>query len=433
MSGAHDRAGGSGVMPRVLLVAATTGYQVRSFTDAAARLGVDLRFATDRCHVLDDPWQDRAIPIRFHDEDAAVRAITAASVDRPVDGVLAVGDRPAVIAAGAAHALRLRGHSPDAARICANKLLTRVRLREADLLSPWFASLPIDVSAESVSAESAFPCVVKPLSMAASRGVIRANTPDELIEAVHRVRGLIRLPGVQAMRGPTTLTLLVEEYVAGCEVAVEGVMSDRALQILAIFDKPDPLEGPFFEETIYVTPSRLPHSDGRRISQAVTRAVSALGLSDGPIHAECRVNERGVFVLEVAARPIGGLCAKALRFDGAVDTEMTLEELLLRHAVGETVTPYRRETQAAGVMMIPIPTDGLYKRVAGLDEARAVEYIEEIVITAKLDQRIQPLPESGSYLGFIFARAPRPKEVVGALRASHERLRFEIEPSIPMV
>ena len=419
--------------PHVLLVAATTGYQVRSFTDAVARLGVDLLFATDRCHVLDNPWQDRAIPIRFHDEDAAVRAITAATADDPVDGVLAVGDRPAVIAAGVAHALRLRWHSPDAARIAANKLLTRVRLREADLPSPWFTSLPIDASTESVSDAITFPCVVKPLSMAASRGVIRANTTDELIAAVHRVRGVLRLPGVQAMRDPTTLTLLVEEYVAGWEVAVEGVMSDRALQILAIFDKPDPLEGPFFEETIYVTPSRLPDSDRRRIAQAVTRATSALGLSDGPIHAECRVNERGVFVLEVAARPIGGLCAKALRFDGAGDTVVTLEELLLRHAVGETVTAYRRETQAAGVMMIPIPTDGLYKRVAGRDDARAVKHIEEIVITAKLDQRIRPLPEGGSYLGFIFARAPRHEEVVGALRASHERLRFEIEPSIPMM
>ena len=418
---------------RVLLVAATTGYQVRSFTDAVARLGVDLVFATDRCHVLDDPWQDRAIPILFHDEDAAVRAIVAATADDPVAGVLAVGDRPAVIAAGAAHALRLRWHPPDAARISANKLLTRVRLREADLPSPWFIALPIDASAESVSDAVTFPCVVKPLSMAASRGVIRANTADELIAAVHRVRGLLRLPGVQATRDPTTLTLLVEEYVAGWEVAVEGVMSDRALQILAIFDKPDPLEGPFFEETIYVTPSRLSNSAGRRIAQAVTRAASALGLSDGPIHAECRVNERGVFVLEVAARPIGGLCAKALRFDGAGDTEVTLEELLLRHAVGETVTAYRRETQAAGVMMIPIPTDGLYKRVAGRDDARAVDYIEEIVITAKPDQRIRPLPEGGSYLGFIFARAPQHEEVVGALRASHARLRFEIEPSMPMM
>ena len=433
MSGAHDRVGGSGVMPRVLLVAATTGYQVRSFTDAAARLSVDLLFATDRCHMLDDPWQDQAVPIRFHDEDAAVRAITTATADRPVDGVLAVGDQPAVIAAGAAHALWLRGHPPEAVRISANKLLTRMRLRETDLPSPWFSSLPIDVSAETASTESTFPCVVKPLSMAASRGVIRANTPDELVEAIHRVRGLLRLPRVQAMRDPTNLTLLVEEYVAGWEVAVEGVMTDGALQILAIFDKPDPLEGPFFEETIYVTPSGLPDSDGRRISQAVTRAAAALGLSDGPIHAECRVNERGVFVLEVAARPIGGLCGKALRFDATGDTEVTLEELLLRHAVGETVTSYRREPQAAGVMMIPIPTDGLYKRVAGLDEARAVAHIEEIFITAKLDQRIQPLPEGGSYLGFIFARAPRPEEVVGALRASHERLRFEIEPSIPMV
>ena len=421
-------------MSRVLLVAATTGYQVRSFGKAARRLGIELVFATDRCHVLDDPWRDRAIPIRFHDEDSAVRVITDAAADRPFDGVLAVGDRPAVIAALAADALRLRGNPPDAVRVAGNKLRTRVRLREAGLPAPWFCSVPRDVASAGVLGQAVtFPCVVKPLAMAASRGVMRANTPDELEAAVTRVRDLLRLPEVQALRDPANRALLVEAYIPGREVALEGVLTGGELQVLAVFDKPGALEGPFFEETIYVTSPGHVDTDLQQVGQAVRRAVEALGLTDGPIHAECRLNEKGVFVLEVAARPIGGLCAKTLRFSSPADASATLESVLLRHAVGQPVSAYRREERASGVMMIPIPTDGRYKQVAGLDEAVAVDNVEEIIITAKRDQRIQPLPDGGSYLGFIFARADRPDEVVEALHAAHERLRFDIEPSIPIV
>ena len=421
-------------MSRVLLVAATTGYQVRSFGKTAERLGVELVFATDRCHVLDDPWRDGALPIRFYDEKSAVQVITAAAGDRPFDGVLAVGDRPVVIAALAADALRLRGNPPDAVRVAGNKLRTRVRLREAGLPVPWFCSVPGDaLPASALGQAVTFPCVVKPLSMAASRGVMRANTPDELEAAVIRVRRLLRLPEVQALRDPANLALLVEAYIPGREVALEGVLAAGQLQVLAVFDKPDPLEGPFFEETIYVTSPGDVDTDLQQIGHAVRRAVEALGLTNGPIHAECRLNEKGVFVLEVAARPIGGLCAKALRFSGPADASATLESVLLRHAVGQPVTAYRREEQASGVMMIPIPTEGRYKQVAGLDEAGAVDNVEEIIITAKRDQRIQAPPDGGSYLGFIFARAERPDEVVGALRAAHECLRFDIEPSIPIV
>ena len=420
-------------MPRVLLVAATTGYQVRSFGDASARLGVDLVFATDRCHALDNPWRDSATPVRFHDEDGAVQAIKQAAASRPLDGVVAVGDRPSVIAALAAHELSLQGNPPDAVRVAGNKLLTRIRLREAGLPSPWFSSMPLDVPTERLVDNITFPCVVKPLSMSASRGVTRADTPSELETAIDRVRSLLRLPGVQALRDPTNLALLVEGYVPGREVAVEGVLTAGTPQFFAVFDKPDPLEGPAFEETIYVTPSCLSEGDLRQVARSVSGAVSALGLTDGPIHAECRVNEQGVYILEVAARPIGGLCSKALRFRGPGGEGAALEEVLLRHALGQTVTPYRREAQAAGVMMIPIPADGLYKHVAGLKEARGIEHVEEIIITAKLDQRIRPLPEGGSYLGFIFGRAERADEVVEALRAAHERLHFEIEPPLPVL
>ena len=420
-------------MPRVLLVAETTGYQIRSFVGAAERLGVEIVLASDRCHVLEDPWRDQAIPITFLDETEAVQSIRRALADRPTSGVVAVGDHPALIAALAAEALWLSGNPPDAVRISGNKLLTRRRLRDAELPCPWFTSVGLEESAQAVAERVSFPCVVKPLSMSASRGVVRADTPEELETAMTRSRQLLRLPNVQALRDPAMLAILVEKYLPGREVALEGLLTKGALQTLAVFDKPDPLEGPFFEETIYVTPAAGTEAQVRRYSETVAQAAAAIGLTDGPVHAECRVSDDAVFVLEVAPRPIGGLCSRVLRFTEAHDEMASLEEVLLRHALTESVAQYRRETLAAGVMMIPIPEDGRYKGVDGLEHARAVDHVEEIVITAKRDQRIQPLPEGGSYLGFIFARADTPDGVVSALRAAHSRLRFEIAAPIPIL
>ena len=419
-------------MPRVLLIAATTGYQIRSFGEAADRLGVDLLLATDRCHVLDDPWRDDAIAIMFQDEAGAVQAIRQSLTDRPVNGVLAVGDRPALIAALAAEALGLPGSPPSAVRIAGNKLLTRVRLREAELPAPWFVAMPLDESAKNMADRISFPCVVKPVALSASRGVMRADTFEELEAAMQRIRRLLRLPDVEALRDPSNLTILVEQYLPGREVAVEGVLTDGVLQTLAIFDKPDPLLGPFFEETIYVTPSVAPDRVDRQIRDTVSRAAAAFGLTDGPVHAECRIDTDQVFVIEIAPRPIGGLCAKALRFSAPSGETASLEQVLLRHTMAEPVSDYRREDLASGVMMISIPNDGLYKRVGGLESARAVEHVEEIVITAQRDQRIRPLPEGGSYLGFIFARAEQPARVGSALRAAHECLEFEIAAPIPL-
>ena len=419
---------------RVLLVAATTGYQLRACDAAARAAGVELVLATDRCHVLDDPWRDGAIPVRFKGETAAadaVRAVRAAAERRPLDGVLAVGDGPAVIAAAVAEALGLRGHPAAAARAAADKLLTRRRLQAHGLPVPWFHVLPaVDPLPPERLAATALPCVVKPLSLAASQGVIRADTPAGLAAAVERVRRV----GAQAADGEP---VLVEGYIPGREVAVEGVLAAGRLQVLAVFDKPDPLEGPYFEETIYVTPPAegrtIGPAGGGAITLAVQRAAAALGLTDGPVHAECRVNAEGVFVLEAAARPIGGLCSRVLRFDGAAGRGVSLEALLLRHALGEDVSGWRRERRAAGVLMIPIPAAGRFAQVEGLDAARSVDGVEEIVVTARRGQLIQPPPEGGNYLGFIFARAARPADVTAALRAAHGRLRIEIQPVIPVV
>lgn len=426
-------------MPRILLVAATTGYQIRSFGDAAKQMGVDLVLATDRCHVLDDPWRDDAIAIRFQDQAQAVETIVESLVARPVNGVLAVGDRPALIAALAAEALGLTGSPPDAVRVAGNKLLTRDRLHDSGLPAPWFTPVEPDESTQQLADRISFPCVVKPLTLSASRGVMRADTLTELEEARHRVNRLLGRPDIAERaeraepRDPSGPTILVEQYLPGDEVAVEGLLVDGVLQVLAVFDKPDPLVGPFFEETIYVTPSAASPHTSRQIGHTVSRAAARLGLTDGPVHAECRIADGRVFVLEIAPRPIGGLCAKALRCSAPSGETVSLEYLLLRHAMAEPVTAYRREDQASGVMMIPIPNDGRFKRAKGVESARAVEHIEEVVITAKRDQRIRPLPEGGSYLGFIFARAGRPAEVESALRTAHRFLEFEIAAPIPLV
>jgi biotin carboxylase len=418
---------------RVLFLTATTGYQTRTFEEAAARLGIELVYATDRCDQLDDPWADRAIAIRFHREDAAVRTLVDAAAATRFSGVLAVGDRPTVIAAAVARALGLPGNPPDAAAAARDKRRTRERLKGAGLPSPDVMVVPATADPRPLAAELAYPVVVKPAALSGSRGVMRADSLAGFVVAFERLRRVLESPDVHALQDPASAHILIESFIDGREFALEGVLDNGRLQILAVFDKPDPLDGPFFEETLYVTPPRVDAADRAAIERGVQAAVAALGLHHGPIHAECRVNASGVFVLEVAARPIGGLCARALRFDGPNGETAGLEELLLRQALGESVDAWRRERRAAGVMMIPIPTGGLYRRVTGVEQASRVEGIEEVRITAKPDQALVPLPEGSSYLGFIFSRADDPTTAERALRAAHACLSFEIDRRLPVV
>lgn len=416
-------------MRRVLLLSTTTGYQLRSFGDAAERLGIELVLGTDRCHHLDDPWRDGAIPVRFYEEQASLDAILAAHAGRPISGVIAVGDRPTVLAARVAGALGIPGNPVDAAEASRSKKAMRERFQRAGLPTPWVHVLPATATEVSQASSITFPCVVKPLGLSGSRGVIKVECPEDFEPAVTRVRQLLARPQVKAQRTSLTKELLVEGYIDGREYAIEGLLTGGRLHVLAIFDKPDPLNGPFFEETIYVTPPEVPDDVARGIGCEVERAAGALGLVHGPVHAECRVGPGGITMLEVAARPIGGLCARVLRFerDGA---RITLEELLLRHALGEDTSRWRREPPAAGVMMMPIPRRGIFKGVTGEEAARDVRSVEDVVVTAKRDQLLEPLPEGDSYLGFIFARAPHAAEVVAALRESHGRLVFEVDPEL---
>jgi hypothetical protein len=426
-------------MPRVLVLAATTGYQIRSFGEAAERLGVELVFATDRCHMLEDPWRDRAIPIRFHDEESAVQAIVAAAGAAPIDGVLAVGDRPTVIAARVARALGLPGHPPEAAAVARDKRRTRERLSAAGMPSPWFVPMAVDADAQLLARSLRYPVVLKPVALSGSRGVMRADDAHAFVEAFERLRKLLREPDLLAERTNAHERLLVEGFIPGREYAVEALLQHGDLHVLAVFDKPDPLDGPCFEETIYITPSATDPVLQRSIVEAVAGAVDAIGLRHGAVHAECRVNDRGVYVLEVAARPIGGLCARALRFerrrtgDSDRGEPIWFEQLLLAHALGESPAGWQRESPASGVMMIPIPRRGLFRGVSGIETARQVEGIDDVRVTAKPDQLLVPLPEGASYLGFIFARAARAADVERALRAAHECMTFSIDPEIPVI
>jgi hypothetical protein len=313
-------------------------------------------------------------------------------------------------------------HPPPAARACNDKYLARQLYQAAGLRVPQFFRAQFSEDPHALAGRAEYPCVLKPLGLSASRGVIRANGAAEFVAALARIRKI----GERYLQ--------VESYIPGREFAIEGLVTAGRFQPIAIFDKPDPLEGPLFEETIYVTPSRETEEVRNALIETTARAVQALGLRHGPVHAELRYNSEGAWMLEAHARPIGGLCAKTLWLTEPAESRLRpglaapLEEVILRHALGEDVSRFRRESAASGVMMIPIPKDGLYRSVEGIEEASA--FVDEIVITAAPGQRLVPLPEGASYLGFIFARRNSPQEVEAALRQAHASLRFDIATAL---
>ena len=417
---------------RILLFTSKLGYQTRSFDQAARRLDIALILVTDRCHQLDDPWGDRAIPVHFDSPEAAAQAVLEqVRGDSQIGGVLVVGDRPSVAAAFVARGLGLAYNHPASVEACRSKLRMREVFRDAGLQVPWFRTVSLHPLPEPALLGMAYPCVLKPLSRSASQGVIRANNREDFLSASRRIQALLHSPEIRAGREDNSDQIVVEGYIPGAEVAVEGLLSDGELRVLAIFDKPDPLEGPFFEETIYTTPSRWPEAQQRQIEKCAADAVRALGLTQCPVHAEFRINENGVCPLEVAPRPIGGLCARALRFQSsATDEAIGLEELLLRHAVGLSINEWRRERSASGVMMIPVPTSGILEMVEGEQAARSTSGVTELYITARLHDYVTAWPEGSSYLGFLFAKADNAGQVEDVLRLAHSKLRFTWSPRL---
>ncbi len=418
---------------RVLLFASKLGYQTRAFNSVAERLGVELVFVTDRCHRLEDPWQDLAIPARFENPEAAAASVIDSQRNLQVDGILALGDRATLTAAHVARQLAIPFHHPLSVGACRNKLRMREVFRDAGLPVPQFRAVPIDPLPDPSLLRISYPCVLKPLSLSASQGVARANNRDEFFRAAGRLKHLLESPEIRATREPRLDRILVEDYLPGREVATEGLITDGELRILAIFDKPDALEGPFFEETIYITPSRLPVDVQRSIESSFRNAAAALGLTNGPVHGEFRINDAGIWTIEIAPRPIGGMCAQALRFQlSGKQPPIGLEELLLRHSLRMPGTEALREPEASAVMMIPVPRSGTYERLDGLEAAREIPLITGIQITVRVHDYIVAWPEGSSYLGFIFARGANPVAVEEAIRAAHAKLHFSLVPRLPV-
>ncbi len=403
-------------MARVLLLLPSATYRAPDFLAAAATLGVEVVVGSEHRQAMADAMGDRALVVPLKDPEAATKAILALHGRLPLDAVLAVDDQGVLIAALAGRAMGSAHNPPEAVARTRDKAAMRDALASAGVRQPEYrvvAGHGGDVAASA--AEVGLPCVVKPVALSASRGVIRADTAAEAVVVEARVRGILREAG-EDPDGP----LLVERFVAGTEVAVEGMLRSGRLEVLALFDKPDPLDGPYFEETIYVTPSRPAGSATiTAVGQLVADAVAAIGLVEGPVHAEARIDADGTpWLLEVAARSIGGLCGRTLRFGAGV----TLEELILRHALGLPVDGLHRDGPASGVMMLPIDAAGVLDRVDGRAEALAVPGIEGLEISVPSGRPVRPLPEGDRYLGFLFARADSPQAVEAALRQAHAAL-----------
>ena len=407
-------------MARVVLVVPSTTYRASDFLEAARRQGVDVVVAAEERHVLSGAMDGRVLVVDLDDPEAAADAIVAHDAAFPVDAVVAVDDRGTTVAAAAARRLGLAHNPPEAVAAARDKARLRRLLETAEVPQPAYALLPAGAGDDEVTAVCAavgFPCVIKPTTLSASQGVLRADDPAQARAAALRVRAIAGRAGV-----PDAAPLLVERFVDGPEVAVEGLLVDGRLEVLAVFDKPDPLDGPAFEETLYVTPSRLPADDLAAALAALQGACRAMGLAEGPVHGELRVSAGRAAVIEVAARTIGGLCARALTFGAGT----SLEELVLAHALGRP-RPGGPAEGASGVLMIPIPRAGVLAGVDGTEAARAVPGVGGVEITVVPGRPVAPPPEGDRYLGFVFAAGPDPATVEAALRAAGDRLVVRVD------
>ena len=420
-------------MPRLLLLLPTTTYRTAAFVEAARQIGVELTVASEQSSTLEAANPAGLLTLDFRYPERAADFVRTFTRKHPINAVVGVDDDTAVVAAAVAERLKLKGNPLDAAVAARDKHQQRLLLAQAGVPIPRFELHMLAEPPGQIANSVQYPCVLKPLRLAASRGVMRVDDATGFITARARLAAILGEPEAAAY-GEPSWQFLVEEFIPGYEVALEGLVMNRRLHVLAIFDKPDPLDGPYFEETIYVTPSRVPDGLQKAIADCVDRAVRALGITDGPIHAEVRYNERGPWLIELAARPIGGRCSAVLRFGArgsGLGAGVTLEEIILRHALGMPIPSLQRERQAAGVMMIPIPGAGTLQEVRGVAEARAVPLIEDVEITAHPGERLVPFPEGSRYPGFIFARGETPAAVEAALRGAHQKLTFTLLPLPP--
>lgn len=395
--------------PHVALVVSSASYRVSSFLEAADKCGVELTIASDA-----DLPLIKSISIDLSKTRSSAQAIAEAG---PFASVIAPDDAGVAVAAEAADLLGLSQNSPLAIARTRNKAMMRdVLTGVVPQPRTWIVERGADVG--QIIADFGAPCVIKPVSRSGSQGVIRIDDPADAAATIERVRRILALTG-----GNPNEALLLEEYIDGQEVAVEGVIEKDGFRLLAIFDKPDPLEGPYFEETLYVTPSRHHPEVLAELEQTTAVICETLELVSGPVHAEFRIVSGKVVILEVAARSIGGQCGQALSFSG-----MSLEELLISNSLGRPLALAPPET-ASGILMLPIPAAGLLLAVRGTDDAAAVSGVSGVEISLPIGSRVVPLPEGNRYLGFVFANGHSPQAVEASLRAAGNVIEFDIQPS----
>jgi len=412
-------------LPAVLLIAPHRSYRLAPFIDAARKLGLHVLIASEGEYSL---VQDIAtgIHIEFADTQQAKKNLLDVYHETPYQAVLGIDDFSVTLASEVATELGLQHNAVSASQLTQRKDLARDVLAQAGVNAPWHSVLDLSVDLSEQLVDAPFPLVLKPLSLAASRGVIRVNDLNEAVTASERIAAIIQ----DSDMAPELKTkLLAEQFISGDEVAYEGLLNDGELQQLAIFDKPDPLEGPFFEETYYIAPSRHPQIIQQQVHETVEAACAAYGLTNGPVHAELRIdNNARVWVIEVAARTIGGECARMLE----LATQQTLESVVLQQALGKSVD-VNAIKGGAGVLMIPIPKAGVLRRIEGVLAAQKVPYVDDVVFNIREGEKLVPLPEGGSYLGFIYATAPSPAEAEQALRDAHAKLNIVTAPYIPLI
>lgn len=371
-------------------------------------------------HTAVSTAQVEGICVDFDLPERVLSVLVAEHARQPFRAVLPTDDTTTEIAAHLARAIGLPHNDAAAVSIARRKDHARARLHEHGVRAPAFRCIDLTQTLPPQAAEVTYPCVLKPLAMSASRGVIRANNAAEFVAACARIsKILVRDAASEEERR----FVLAENFIPGVEVALEGLLIQGTLTMLALFDKPDPLDGPFFEETYYITPSRHAPAIQDAIRRTVEAACRAYGLREGPVHAECRINENGAWILEVAPRTIGGLCGRLLRFG----TGMNLEELVLAHALGLPID-LRQMDQSGGVLMIPVTTRGVLRRIEGTLAAEKIEFIEEVTIQMREGAELVPWPEGSAYLGFIFARAPTPQQAEAALRTAYACLTIITTP-----
>jgi len=406
----------------VLLISPPESYRIQPYVRAALSLDLEINIASEGEWAISSP-HSAGIDVPLQDHQSALPILLELFKQRQYDAVIGTDDSTLELAAKLAEKTGLQQNPPTAVRLARRKDLSRLCLHQAGIRVPAF--LVVEASEQQLFDEPyfGFPCVIKPLALSASRGVIRANTCESLNRGVKR--------SLRIISEQTDLYeknhLLLEQFIDGREFAIEGILSDRQLDILAIFDKPDPMEGPYFEETYYISPARISPNERQILIETVQNACRAFGLVTGPVHAECRLNKEGAWLIEMAARTIGGLCSRLLTFG----TGYSLEQLVLANAIGLEL-PQELKDGAAGVLMLPTETAGILRRVEGVMRAEKVPYIDDIEISLREGYRVSPLPEGTSYLGFVFSTAPDSDKVEQALRDAYALLNPVIAPYWPV-